>query len=469
MNRFQVAAAVLLGIKTDPTGATLTLQSKGRTATSPTDYLGYAKQGYQKNIMVKRGIEIVARAVARLPICLKQFSGGDWKKLDDYSHPLLKLMRQPNPTIAGAAFWENVVSYYMLKGDSYILGNTPNSLGTSPTELYTLRPDRTKVIPSEYGVPGAYEFTVNNNKQTFPADPQRGLSPVMHWKTFNPLDDWYGQPPLQAAAMQVAQHNGGSEWNAALLQNSGRPSGAFVYSPGGELGASLTDKQRLGLEEQMKKKLLGPKNAGLPLILDGGMDWKEMSMTAKELDWLQGQRDAARLITLGFGVPSMLLGIPGDNTFANYKEARLALYVDTVIPVGALLMDALNMWLTPTFGEGLQLTIDVEKVEALAEQRQARWDAINAATFISIDEKREAMGYEPLGTPEAQEVYIPSSLVPLSTSLEPPPAELPLDPNAPPPVVPPKPAKAPPGAKKFDDAVIDLKQGIATLERLLKS
>lgn len=481
MNRFQAAlSALMFGAspsieeKADPTGGTLTIQSRGRPVSSPTDYNGYAKLGYQKNIMVKRGVEIVARATARLPLCLKQYTGGKWRKIDDWQHPLIKLIRQPNPTIGGAAFWENVVSFYLLKGDSYILGNTPDQLGVSPTELYTMRPDRTKIVPSEMGVPAAYEFTVNGAKQTFLTNPNLNQSPILHWKTFNPLDDWYGQPPLQAAAMQVAQHNGGSEWNAALLQNSGRPSGAFVYAPGGDLaGTSLTDKQKLQLEEQMKRKLLGSKNAGLPLILDGGLDWKEMSMNAKELDWLEGQRDAARLITLGFGVPSMLLGIPGDNTFANYKEARLALYVDTVIPVGGLLCDALNLWLTPTYGDDLCLGVDVDKVEALAEQRQARWDSINAAVFISTDEKREAMGFEPLGTPESEEIFIPSSVVPLSVSLDPPAPEVdpatglpvpPMPPGAKPPPKTPTPPPEP--AKKFDAALVELKANVGRLTRM---
>ena len=47
-----------------------------------------------------------------------------------------------------------------------------------------------------------------------------------------------------------------------------------------------------------------------------------MSMSPKDLDFIEAKHGAAREIALALGVPPMLLGIPGDNTFSNYQEAN---------------------------------------------------------------------------------------------------------------------------------------------------
>jgi phage portal protein BeeE len=50
-----------------------------------------------------------------------------------------------------------------------------------------------------------------------------------------------------------------------------------------------------------------------------------MGLSPKDMDFVEAKNGAARDIALAFGVPPMLLGIPGDNTYANYQEANRAL------------------------------------------------------------------------------------------------------------------------------------------------
>jgi phage portal protein BeeE len=54
-----------------------------------------------------------------------------------------------------------------------------------------------------------------------------------------------------------------------------------------------------------------------------------MSLSPKDMDFLEAKHNAAREIALCFGVPPMLLGIPGDNTYANYQEANRALFPES--------------------------------------------------------------------------------------------------------------------------------------------
>jgi HK97 family phage portal protein len=255
-------------------------------------------------------------------------------------------------------------------------------------------------------------------KRRFPVNWVDGSSQVMHWKTFNPLNDWLGMPPIKAASMNVDCNNSANEWNMNVLQNSGRPSGAFVYAPTGNTAPpSMGRTKKEELIKDLEDEIMQPKNAKRPLILDGGLDWREMAMNAVELDWLEGKTDAARMICLAYGVPSLLLCIPGDNTYKNYEEARLAYYEDTILPMHDLWMEHLNAWLVPRFGDDLRLVADRHAISALTPRTTEKFAIVNAANFLTHNEKRAALNYEPLAVPEADEVWLPSTLMPMSQQL----------------------------------------------------
>jgi HK97 family phage portal protein len=114
------------------------------------------------------------------------------------------------------------------------------------------------------------------------------------------------------------------------------------------------------------------------------------------MDFAETRSQAAREIALTFGVPPMLLGIPGDNTYANYAEANLNFWRQTVLPLVGRSAAALTRWLCPRFGEGLRISFDADAVEALAEARETLWAKLNAADFLTVNEKRAAAGYGPV-------------------------------------------------------------------------
>lgn len=245
-----------------------------------------------------------------------------------------------------------------------------------------------RVVAGADGWPGAYEYSVGGSRVRYE---QIGpVPPILHLALFNPTDDHYGLSPMEAAAVALDIHNAAGAWNKALLDNAARPSGALVFSP--STGAALSEAQFARLKGELEANYQGAGNAGRPLLLDGGLDWRPLALSPKEMDFVEAKASAAREIALAFGVPPLLLGLPGDNTHANYAEANRAFYRQSVIPLVTRTADSIAAWLEPAFGPA-RLVPDLDAVEALALERESLWRRVQAAEFLSVAEKREAVGY----------------------------------------------------------------------------
>ncbi len=353
----------------------VSLYNVGQPYWAPRNYGQFARAGFSGNAVAYRCVRMIAEAAASVPLLL--YKG----PAELTAHPFLDLMRQPNPAQGQRELIENIMSFLLVAGNTFI---EISSLDGTPRELVPLRPDRMQVIPGARGWVEGYRYSVNGAFVTLPAES------VLHLKLFNPMDDYYGLSPLEAAARALDTHNAASAWNKAMLDNAARPSGALVFSGGdGQLSTDQFDRLKKELEENFQSAA----NAGRPMVLEGGLDWKEMGFSPKDMDFINSKNNAAREIALAFGVPPMLLGIPGDNTYANYAEANRVFWRQSVIPTLRRIVDALAQTVGVQFEEGLRLDLDLDQVEALSHDRDALWTRVNAATFLTDAEKRQAVGY----------------------------------------------------------------------------
>ncbi|NVO15486.1 MAG: phage portal protein [Rhodoplanes sp.] len=359
------------------------IESGGTARWTPRDYAALAREGFVKNAVAHRAIKLVAENVAALTYLA--YEAGEPQD----HHALTDLLARPNPRQDGAAFLEAVTAYLLISGNGYV---EAVSLDGTVRELYALRPDRMRVVPGPDGWAQAYDYTAAGRTVRF--EQAGALPPILHLVLFNPLDDHYGLGALEAAAVAVDTHNAAARWNKALLDNAARPSGALVYAAPD--GAILAEDQYERLKRELETSYQGAANAGRPLLLEGGLDWKAMSMTPKDMDFLEAKNSAAREIAFAFGVPPMLLGIPGDNTYANFQEANRAFWRHTVLPLASRVGGALAQWLAPAFGERLTLVVDTDRVDALAGDRAALWDRLTAAPFLTVNEKRAMLGFGPI-------------------------------------------------------------------------
>ena len=367
--------------KAAATAAVIAYSGSGRVAWSPRDTASLTRAGFVGNPVGFRAVKLIAEAAAALPLVLQDVA----TRYD--AHPVLDLITRPNPMQGRAELFEALYGQILLSGNGYV--EAVGGADGVPEELHVLRSDRMSLVPGPDGWPVAYEYTVGAKKHRFTVGD--GISPVCHIKNFHPQDDYYGLSPLQAAAAAIDVHNSASAWSKALLDNAARPSGAIVYK-GAEGEGTLSQDQYDRLLSEMEAYHVGARNAGRPMLLEGGLDWKPMGFSPSDMEFQKTKESAAREIATAFGVPPMLLGIPGDMTYANYQEANRAFYRLTVLPLVSKVSAAIGHWLAGFAAEPVLLKPDLDQVPALAVERDQQWARVAAADFLTQDEKRSILG-----------------------------------------------------------------------------
>ncbi len=340
---------------------------------APFSYPVAVRAAYERNAIAQRSVRIVAEGTGTVPLSA--------------SDPALTALVLASS--AGQSLLETLAAHLLLHGNAYaqLIGSGDGSI----EEIYALRPDRIAVEPDAQGWPAAYSYRAGEHVTRYPAQDEAGRATIVHIKAFHPTDDHYGLGCLGAAARAVAVHNAASDWNQAILDNAARPSGALVYDPGD--GTVLTPEQFERLRSEMEASFAGTANAGRPMLLEGGLKWERMSLSPADMDFVALKAAAAREIALAFGVPPMLLGLPGDNTYANYREANRALWRLTILPLADKVLRALEQGLAAWWPDAA-LSVDLDRVPALAEDREKLWSQVSAADFLTRDEKRAMLGLE---------------------------------------------------------------------------
>lgn len=391
----------LFGAKSDPVGKNLLALVGTSAVWTPADYRNLAREGFEKNVYVYSAIREISMAMAGIPFILfQQASDGSRRRIP--SHPILDLLKSPNPNVGYVSFIETVTGYHLLSGNSYIAGVGPK--GGPPKELWPLRPDYMKVIPGNNADPiGGYEYDQGGVITRFSKEE------ILHISSFNPTSDWYGFSSISAAAQSIDASNAARQWNFSMLANSGRPSGVFTFE------GELTDKQMERLKSEVQSKVEGASNAGKIRILEGGAKWTPTAQTPLEADWLGGTVQCAREIAIAFNIPPQLLGDTESTTYSNYREARRAFYLENIMPRMDLYRDELNRWIIPQFGDSsLMLDYDRDEIEAIGADRAMLTDmATKAYTqgLVSKGEARQMIGFSS-DVEQADQFVLPLNLTP---------------------------------------------------------
>jgi len=358
---------------------------------TPRNFTDLVKEGFEQVSWVYACVNLLTKAA----LSVRWYVVVDGKEVPD--HPLIKLLHRPNDMTSGPAFVESVYGFWLLTGNSYIeIVGLPNR---PPLELWSKRPDRMKVIPDPVTLVRGYRYEISG--QSYDYD----RANIVHIKTWAPLNDWYGMSPISAAARGIDLFNTGQAHNLALVQNGARPSGAWISQ------TPMTDRQLARARQELDAaSLLGRR--GRPMVLEGGVSWQELGLSPKDLDWLQGQEDAARQIHAVFGVHPVLTGMT-EGTYENQKQVMRSVMINSVLPFLDVFSQELVSALSSRYKQNIQLMYDKDAFDALSEDQESLWKRAETGWvngLLTRNEARTIVGFD--AVPEGDTFFGSAGVVP---------------------------------------------------------
>jgi HK97 family phage portal protein len=221
---------------------------------------------------------------------------------------------------------------------------------------------------------------------------------------------------MEAAVYGIDNHNAASKWNYKLLKNGAATTGLLTHKIT-EDEEELSPEQLEKLRKQMADRASGV-DSSTTLVLEGNFDYMEMGMNPKDLDWREGKHMSAGEIALVYGVPGQLVGIPDAQTYSNNREARLALWTETIIPIAEMMLGELSVWCSGFYDEDIQLYPDLDGVEALSPLRERKWERVTKAINnpLTINEAREELNLQPVEGGDV--LLVQAGLLPITDSGE---------------------------------------------------
>ncbi len=376
----------------------------------------YIREGYNINATIFRCINLLATSVAKIPVIVMD---GD-EEIEN--HPALEFIKKPNLMQTREEFVEGGVAFYSLLGNSYTYRTVSGN--NEPLEAYNLNPVHMRVgARNDSPLPAGYIFQGPVGEPIhFDFNDITGECDILHIKSFNPSTVQHahlvGMSPVSACAINVDQENSANKWNFSLLENSASPSGILSTEE------ALSEDQYLELKKQAVDKFQGKLNAGQVPILHSGLAWQALTMSPKDMEWLEGKNVNSRDICKAFDTPPQLVFIKGDSTYANNEQADLSYHENKVIPVARKYWAAMTKWLQQSFPGTWRFELKLDEVPALAPRREILWQRAQNNSFMTTDEKRKMVGLPNSEQDNADVVLVPAGLIPLEqVGLEPTPPD----------------------------------------------
>jgi HK97 family phage portal protein len=323
------------------------------------------------------------------------------------SHPILDLLSRPNGWYQ-TSYVEFVHAWglsMLLAGEIFTEPITNASEGKAPDQLFVLpahrmRPGRgTEANP----IPKWFQTGRSSDSWTYSPDPME--TEIFFNKLYDPINPLRGLSPMEATVRSVDLNNQARAWNLTFLQNAAVPPALVT----GEFDAPGAE----AIREEYSENLAGASNAGNIITLSGkNLKYEQLSMDAAKLMWGDVIEMTAKEVAIVFGVPPEILGDSSNKTYSNYQEARLALYQDRILPACDFMFSSWNSSWVRRFGEeNLVLDYDTDQILAIAADVQKIYDRLKSASFLTFNEKREAVGYP--RTDGGDVILIPITMIPL--------------------------------------------------------
>jgi HK97 family phage portal protein len=281
-------------------------------------------------------VNVIAEEVASTEIYLAKRTAEGWDRAD--KHPAMQLLRRVNPYMTSGQLFEATTSYLELEGNSFWL-LIDNMKGSKPVEIWTLDPTRVTIHK------GSGSFFIDGYSYRKPDGTEYEIDPskIIHFKRFNPNDPYRGIGTVQAAALGIDIDNYSAEWNRNFFFNQATPAGVL------ETEKSLTPEQHERLKKQWEVSYQGLQNAHRTALLEAGLQYKQVTLSQRDMDFLESRRFTRDEICSIFRVPKALLGIAEDFNRANIEGIQYIFSRYLIKNKLQLQVDVLNEFYLPKF------------------------------------------------------------------------------------------------------------------------
>lgn len=331
--------------------------------------------------------------------------------------PLANLLNNPNSYQSQDAFFENLFGYRFLSGETFVWGNRGNIPNGNFVELLVLPSQFTDIVPDQNDLYGILGYQLSNVGTTINLKKED----VLQWKSWNPNFDvstrehLRGLSPIRAAWSNYLMGVEAQKSAASQMANGGAK-GALVPKVVGNQIPMVTELQASQMQMALADRINNNSKSGAVAMLQTPWDYLNFGLSNAEMQIIDTMKFSLEQWCRVFGMPVVLFSADNmsDN---NYQNALRDLVTNTVVPMLGQLRDELNKWLIPNVGKGDEfIDFDVTALPELQKDIEKLVAQLAQAYWLTLDEKRVAMNYEPLGG-EFDKAYINSGLTPIEETI----------------------------------------------------
>lgn len=260
-------------------------------------------------------VQVRAESLGQLPMHMYERKGERSKK-KAVDHPLYRLLHHaPNEGCTAQEFWEWVSACLDLHGNAYAFINWVNG---RPYELLQLSPNDVQV-----GVTKSRDIFY---KVTTPEGPKSyGPKEILHIKRMS-LDGYTGASIIAQARETIGLAMALEKHGAKFFKNGGAPGGVL------RTDKVLGDKEYEALVESWEESHGGLDNAHRVAILEAGLQWQNIGMPLKDIQFLEGRKFSRTEIAGLFRVPPHMIGDLERATFTNIEQQGLEFIIHGMVP-----------------------------------------------------------------------------------------------------------------------------------------
>jgi HK97 family phage portal protein len=338
---------------------------------------------------VYRNNDVIALEASKMNFELYKIGlqGGEITYTEIFSHPLLSLLDKPNNEEVKSDAVYIIQSHKKLTGDAFWL---KVRTGKQVTALRHLPPDKIKL---ELRSPTAddptaiesyrYEDVIDGQKIDVVYQPED----IIHFKKPNPNNPFRGLGTVEAMADTIDIDNLTNLTTRNFFEKGAITN--FVLST----DKNLSDDQLKRLRAELRQDYTGAANAYKTMILGGGLTPERISFSNKDMEFLQQLEWYRDKIMCGFGNTLASLGMLDDVNRATHESAMIEWKRITVKPDMDAIVNALNEFLVPEFGDNLILgytdPIPEDREDMLTEAKD-----LFGSGLVTRNEARELLSYE---------------------------------------------------------------------------